>query len=241
MINAPPAGQSGKHVAIIMDGNGRWAVRRGMPRIAGHKRGVERVRGIIEACEGLGVGTLTLYAFSTENWKRPITEIAGLMRLFRIFFRRDAAELVARGARVRFIGDRSGLPTDIQALVADLEERTAGGTAVTIQVALNYGGRNELVRATRRIAGEVAAGRLAPEAIDEACVTDALDTAGVPDPDVVIRTSGEFRTSNFLPWQTSYAEYVFVEECWPDFTPERFAAVLTRGMGRERRFGAVAG
>ncbi|MGB0499093.1 MAG: polyprenyl diphosphate synthase [Rubricella sp.] len=229
-----------RSVAIIMDGNGRWATRRGMPRIAGHKRGVDRVREIIEACPDLGVTHLTLYAFSTENWKRPITEVAGLMRLFRLYFRRESDELVRRGARVRFIGRRAGLPDDIVALIDDLEARSAPNTLLHIDVALNYGGRAELADAARRIAQEVASGTLDPADVDEDTLAARLYTAGTPEPDLVIRTSGEYRTSNFLPWQSAYSEFVFVDECWPDFTAERLAGVIAAAGRRERRYGAVA-
>jgi undecaprenyl diphosphate synthase len=230
-----------EHIAIIMDGNGRWASRRGMPRIAGHKRGVERVQEIIRVSPDIGVKSLTLYAFSTENWKRPITEVAGLMRLFRLYFRREAKDLIAEGAKVRFIGRMDGLPEDIKMLARDLEAKSAQNTRLNLQIALNYGGRDELVRATRQIAEDVALGKLRAEDISETLVSSYLDTSGLPDPDLVIRTSGEYRTSNFLPWQSSYSEYVFVDECWPDFTPALYASILDRASVRERRFGAVAG
>ena len=227
------------NVAIIMDGNGRWAVRRGLPRVAGHKKGVQRVREIVRACPELGVKTLTLYAFSMENWKRPVIEVAALMRLFRVYIRMEAAELEASGVRVRFIGERSALAPDIRSLMEGLERRTARNDLLTMQVALNYGGRDEIVRASRRLAHEVAAGRLDPDAIDQASFAAALDTGEIDDPELVIRTSGEFRTSNFLPWQAAYAEYAFVPECWPDFTAAQFGAILDEFGTRERRFGAV--
>ncbi|MEO1423760.1 MAG: isoprenyl transferase [Pseudomonadota bacterium] len=229
-----------QHVAIIMDGNGRWATRRGMPRIAGHKRGVERVRDIVEAAGNLGVKTLTLYAFSTENWKRPIVEVAGLMRLFRLYLRKESNELVRRGARVRFIGDPTALPADIQGLMRELEDRTAANDKITLQVALNYGGRDELVRAARQIAEDALAGRIDPQTLDQDGFARYLDTAGTADPDLVIRTSGEYRTSNFLPWQSAYSEFAFVPECWPDFTPAHLERVLRAFDKRDRRFGAVA-
>ena len=227
------------NVAIIMDGNGRWAVRRGLPRVAGHKKGVQRVREIVRACPDLGVRTLTLYAFSTENWKRPVIEVAALMRLFRIYIRMEAAELERHGVRVRFIGERSALDRDIQSLMDGLEQRTAHNDVLTLQIAINYGGRDEIVRMARRVAEEAARGALTPEDISEAAVAALLDTAGLPDPELVIRTSGEFRTSNFLPWQAAYAEYAFVPECWPDFTPRQFGEILDEFGTRERRFGAV--
>ncbi|WP_316013020.1 polyprenyl diphosphate synthase [Roseobacter sp. HKCCA0434] len=226
------------NVAIIMDGNGRWAVRRGLPRVAGHKKGVQRVREIVRACPDLGVETLTLYAFSTENWKRPVIEVAALMRLFRIYIRMEAAELERNGVCVRFIGERSALEPDIRAMMAGLEERTKDNDLLTLQVALNYGGRDEIVRAARKIAAQVAAGEIAPGDVTEARFAEALDTR-CPDPELVIRTSGEHRTSNFLPWQAAYSEYAFVPECWPDFTPDQFGAILDEFGTRERRFGGV--
>lgn len=236
-----PAGSAGgpRHVAIIMDGNGRWATRRGLPRLAGHKAGADAVRGVVEASPELGVSHLTLYAFSTENWKRSVEEVRGLMNLFRIYARKEGRELQRRGARVRFIGERSRLDPDIRRMMVRLEEATADNDTLHLTVALNYGGRDEIVAAVRRLAEEVAAGRLAPEAIDAAAVDGALWTRGLPDPDLVIRTSGEMRTSNFLPWQSTYAEYVFVEDCWPDFTRERYAEVVAAYAGRRRRFGAA--
>ncbi len=235
------ADQGPAHVAVIMDGNGRWAESRGLPRLQGHKRGADRVREIVEACPKLGVTHLTLFAFSTENWKRPAAEVIGLMRLFRRYIKKEGARLVAEGVRVRFIGGRDRLDADLQALMAGLEAQTTGNDQLHLTVAINYGGRDELVRATRRIAAAVAAGRIEPAAITDATVEAHLDTAGLPDPDLIIRTSGEFRVSGFLPWQAAYSEFTFVETRWPDFTPDLFAAQV-RGFGRrERRFGALAG
>ncbi len=227
------------NVAIIMDGNGRWAVRRGLPRVAGHKKGVDRVREIVRACPDLGVKTLTLYAFSTENWKRPVFEVASLMRLFRIYIRMEAAALEQNGVCVRFIGERGPLDDDIQRMMAGLEARTAHNTLLTLQVALNYGGRDEIARAARRMARDAALGKLDPDAVDEATVSSYLDTAACADPELVIRTSGELRTSNFLPWQAAYSEYAFVPECWPDFTAQQFGEILDQFGTRERRFGDV--
>jgi len=229
-----------RHVAIIMDGNGRWAQRRGQPRTVGHHRGVDRVREVIEAAGELGVEVLTLFAFSTENWRRPDYEVSVLMRLFKHYIIREVDELDRARVRVRFIGDRAGLPRDLQRVMGQMEQRTRANDKLTVQVALNYGARKEIVAAARRLAAEVAAGRLDPEAIDEARISGALDTSGVPDPDLVIRTSGEQRVSNFLLWQAAYAEFAFVEECWPDFSAQRFAEVLLSYGRRERRFGAVA-
>jgi undecaprenyl diphosphate synthase len=223
-----------------MDGNGRWAQRRGQPRTVGHHRGVDRVREIIRSAGELGVEVLTLFAFSTENWRRPDYEVSVLMRLFKHYIIREVDELDRARVRVRFIGDRAGLPRDLQRVMGQMEQRTRANDKLTVQVALNYGARKEIVMAARRLAAEVAGGRLDPEAIDEARISGALDTGGVPDPDLVIRTSGEQRVSNFLLWQAAYAEFAFVEECWPDFTAECFAGVLDSFGRRERRFGAVA-
>ncbi|RED13209.1 isoprenyl transferase [Pontivivens insulae] len=227
------------HVAIIMDGNGRWAVRRGLPRVAGHKKGVQRVREIVRSCPELGVETLTLYAFSTENWKRPVIEVAALMRLFRIYIRMEAVKLIENGVRVRFIGERSALEEDIRAMMLGLEQATKDNDRLTLQIALNYGGRDEIVRAMRNMGEAVAHGALSPDDINEALLSAHLDTHACSDPDLVIRTSGEYRTSNFLPWQAAYSEYAFVPECWPDFTPKQFGEILDAFGLRERRFGAV--
>lgn len=229
-----------RHVAIIMDGNGRWAVRRGFARTAGHHKGLERVRDIVRAAPELGVNMLTLYAFSTENWHRPNYEVAVLMSLFRRYIVREVDAVDRERVRVRFIGERHRMPKDIQRLMTQTEERTAHHRRLTVQVALSYGGRTEIMRAAQRLAGEAAAGRLDPEVITEDHVSGALDTAGMPDPDLVIRTSGEMRVSNFLLWQAAYAEFAFVPEMWPDFTPDRFAEVLDDYAMRDRRFGRVA-
>ena len=229
------------HVAIIMDGNGRWAESRGLPRLAGHRRGADRVREVVESCPDLGVRYLTLFAFSTENWKRPAQEVQGLMRLFRRYIRKEGARLVAEGVRVRFIGGRDRLEPDVIAHMEGLEARTRENDRFFLTVALNYGGRDEIVRASRRMAAAVAAGTLRPEEIGPETVEGFLDTAGLPDPDLILRTSGECRLSGFLPWQSSYAELSFVETRWPDFTAEMFAAEVMKFGHRERRFGALAG
>ncbi|MEM9147635.1 MAG: isoprenyl transferase [Pseudomonadota bacterium] len=229
-----------RHVAIIMDGNGRWAVRRGFARTAGHHRGVERVREIVKAAPGLGIEALTLYAFSTENWHRPGYEVAVLMALFRRYIVREVDELDRQSVRVRFIGDRSRLPRDLQRLMTQTEERTADNTELLVQVAISYGGRAELTEAMRRVATQVVEGQLSPDAITQETVAGALDTAGVADPDLVIRTSGETRISNFLLWQVAYAEFAFVEECWPDFTAAHLADTLADYAQRERRYGKTA-
>ncbi|HRO10585.1 polyprenyl diphosphate synthase [Amaricoccus sp.] len=228
------------HVAIIMDGNGRWATSRGLPRIAGHKRGADRVREIVESCPDLGISYLTLFAFSTENWNRPETEVLGLMRLFRRYIKKEGARLVAEGVRVRFIGGRERLAHDLQALMGGLEAQTAENDRLHLTVAINYGGRDEILRATRRVAEAVRTGKLRADDIGPQTIEAHLDTAGIPDPDLILRTSGEYRVSGFLPWQSAYSEFAFVDTRWPDFTAEMFAAQV-QGFGRrERRFGAVA-
>ncbi len=228
-----------KHVAIIMDGNGRWAQSRGKPRLFGHSAGARRVRQIVEACPDLGVKYLTIFAFSTENWKRTQTEVAGLMLLFRRYIQKETKDLIENGIRVRFIGDRIKLDKKLVALMDELERVTAHNDLVHMTVALNYGGRDEVARATKRLAQEVADGKLSPDDVDEETLTRFLDTCVLPDPDLVIRTSGEARISNFLLWQSAYSEYEFIDTLWPDFTPEVFAKVLAGYGGRERRFGAV--
>lgn len=227
------------HVAIIMDGNGRWAQLRGRPRLVGHHAGAKRVQEIVEACPHLGVKYLTIFAFSTENWRRTQTEVAGLMRLFKRFIQAKAQELNTKNVRVRFIGDRVRLEPRLQNLMDSLEALTAHNDEVHLTIALNYGGRDEVARATRRLAQEVLAGRLDPETIDAETLPRFLDTRLLPDPDLVIRTSGEARISNFLLWQSAYAEYEFIDTLWPDFDAEEFARVLSRYGARDRRFGAV--
>jgi undecaprenyl diphosphate synthase len=236
---AVTSGPHASHVAIIMDGNGRWATNRGWPRLVGHRRGAERVREIVQACPSLGIRWLTIYAFSTENWKRSTEEVIGLMSLFGRYIENEADRLSAQGVRLRFIGGRARLEPRLQALMSAIEARTAGNTLLNLTVAINYGGRDELARAAVRLAGDVAAGRLALEDAGEAALAARLDTADLPDPDLVIRTSGEMRTSNFLPWQAAYAEYEFSPTLWPDFTRDELAAILDRFAGRDRRFGGA--
>ena len=231
--------QTSTHVAIIMDGNGRWAQMRGRPRLFGHHEGARRVKDIVRCCPELGVDYLTIFAFSTENWKRTQTEVAGLMRLFKRYIRREAAALFEQNVRVRFIGDRIRLEPELVDLMDGLELMTAQNDGVNLTVALNYGGRDEVARAARRLAHDVEAGKLDPRAISAETFPRYLDTCVLPDPDLVIRTSGEARISNFLLWQSAYAEYEFVDTLWPDFTPEEFASILARYGKRERRFGAV--
>ncbi|NDV00605.1 di-trans,poly-cis-decaprenylcistransferase [Pseudoroseicyclus sp. CLL3-39] len=228
-----------RHVAIIMDGNGRWAQQRGRPRLYGHHAGAKRVRDIVEACPDLGVEYLTIFAFSTENWKRTQTEVAGLMGLFRRYIEREARALVRDGVCVRFIGDRVKLEPKLVDMMDNLEMLTAGNTKMNLTVAINYGGRDEVTRAARRLAYEVQQGRITHEEVDAETLARFLDTRVLPDPDLVIRTSGEARISNFLLWQSAYAEYEFIDTLWPDFTPTEFASVLKSYTLRDRRFGAV--
>ncbi|MEJ6394670.1 polyprenyl diphosphate synthase [Gymnodinialimonas sp. 2305UL16-5] len=230
---------SPNHVAIIMDGNGRWAQMRNRPRLIGHHAGAKRVKEIVEACPGLSVKYLTIFAFSTENWKRTQTEVAGLMKLFKRYLRREAQNLLNNGVRVRFIGDRTRLEPTLVDMMDNLELLTADNDLVHLTVALNYGGRDEVARAARRLAYDVQLGKLDPKSINDETFPKYLDTHVLPDPDLVIRTSGEARISNFLLWQSAYAEYEFIDTLWPDFTDEIFAEVVGRFGARERRFGAV--
>ena len=228
-----------RHIAIIMDGNGRWAQSRGRPRLFGHHAGAKRVREIVEACPDLGVKYLTIFAFSTENWKRTQVEVAGLMGLFRRYIAKEARALKDEGVRVRFIGDRVRLDDKLVGLMDELELLTSDNDKVHLTIALNYGGRDEVSRATKRLAQDVAAGRLDPEKVDDETLPKYLDTYVLPDPDLVIRTSGEARISNFLLWQSAYAEYEFIDTLWPDFSPEIFAGLVKNYGRRERRFGGV--
>ncbi len=234
-------GSAPEHVAIIMDGNGRWAQARGKPRLFGHHAGAKRVREIVEACPDLGVKYLTIFAFSTENWKRTQSEVSGLMKLFKRYLTSETKRLVSSGVRVRFIGDRIRLDETLVALMDELELLTCDNDLVHLTVALNYGGRDEVARATKRLSREVAAGRIDPEAVDAETLARFLDTYVLPDPDLVIRTSGEARISNFLLWQSAYAEYEFIDTLWPDFSREEFASVISGFAVRERRYGAVPG
>jgi len=226
------------HVAIIMDGNGRWAAARHLPRIAGHREGARAVRRTIEAALRHGVPWLTLYAFSSENWRRPAGEVFDLTGLLRTYIKSELAELAAAGVRLRIIGERDRFPADIQADLAAAEASTAVNAKLNLTVALSYGARAELAVAARRIAAEVQAGTLDPASVDEAAVASRLFTAGTPDPDLLIRTSGEQRLSNFLLWQAAYAELVFQDVLWPDYAEAQFAAALAIYAQRERRFGA---
>ncbi|WP_375460677.1 isoprenyl transferase [uncultured Enterovirga sp.] len=225
------------HVAIIMDGNGRWAARRGLPRIEGHRRGVDAVRRAVRSAAELGIRYLTVYGFSTENWSRPPSEVADLFGLLKRFIRNDLADLHARNVRVRVIGDRTGLSPDVLLLLDEAQDLTRRNGGLTLVVAFNYGGRQEIARAMRALARLVRAGQLDPDAIDVEAIGSALDTSDIPDPDLVIRTSGEMRTSNFLPWQTAYSEFVFLPDLWPDFDDRAFRSAIGQFMGRDRRYG----
>ena len=229
------------HVAIIMDGNGRWAASRRLPRIAGHREGARAVRRTIEAAIRSGVGWLTLYAFSSENWRRPATEVLDLTGLLRHYLRTEIAELKANGVRLRIIGDPARFDADIQRDLSEAERATADNTRLNLTVALSYGARAEIAAAARAAAEAALAGRLDPATLDEGRLCGFLATAGMPDPDLIIRTSGEQRLSNFLLWQAAYAELVFMDVLWPDFSADHFAAALAEYARRERRFGARPG
>jgi undecaprenyl diphosphate synthase len=234
---APAESRLPAHVAIIMDGNGRWASRRGLPRLEGHRRGVEAVRRTVRASLDLGIRHLTVYGFSAENWRRSPQEVADLFGLLKRFIRNDLAELHGKGVRVRVIGERAGLAPDVRQLLAEAEQVTGANTGLDLVVAFNYGGRQEIVSAVRRIVALVQAGKLDADAIDMGTIDAALDTFGIPDPDLVIRTSGEMRVSNFLPWQTAYSEFVFLPDLWPDFDEALFRAAIEQFCSRDRRYG----
>jgi len=228
-----------RHIAIIMDGNGRWAEQRGLSRVSGHRQGVETVRRIVRSARDSGVEYLTLFSFSTENWVRPKSEIGELFVLLKTYIRRDLAELHQSNVRLRLIGDRPGIPTDILALLVDAERLTKDNTGQNLVIAFNYGARSEIAAAAKSLARLVARGELDPEAIDANLLERHLDTAGLPDPDLIIRTSGEQRISNFLLWQAAYAEFLFVDKLWPDFTPEDFHAAIEAYALRKRRYGGL--
>jgi undecaprenyl diphosphate synthase len=228
-----------RHVAIIMDGNGRWAAARGMPRAEGHRRGVEALRRTIRAAVDIGISYVTIFSFSAENWSRPASEVGELMGLLRRFIRNDLAELHKSNVRVRVIGERQSLDPDIGRLLVEAEELTKANDGLTLLVAFNYGARQEIARAARRIAEEVAGGRLAPADITVETVGGHLDAPDVPDPDLIIRTSGEQRLSNFLLWQSAYSELVFVPGYWPDFDRAALEAAIREYQQRERRFGGL--
>ncbi|MGO4351248.1 isoprenyl transferase [Rhizobium sp. RAF36] len=229
-----------EHVAIIMDGNGRWAKQRGLPRAMGHRKGVEAVRATVRAAGDAGIKYLTLFAFSSENWRRPEAEVSDLMGLLKAFIRRDLAELHSENVRIRIIGDRHTLRSDILDLLLEAEETTSNNTALTLVIAFNYGSRDEMARAMVSLARDVEAGRLRTQDITPALINARLDTAGIPDPDLIIRTSGEERLSNFLLWQAAYSELIFVPEYWPDFGRELFYSALEKYAARDRRFGGLS-
>jgi len=230
-----------RHIAIIMDGNGRWAQARGLPRIAGHRQGAEAVRRTVRAAGELGIPYLTLFGFSSENWKRPLTEIDDLMGLLRHYLRGEIAELHRNGVRLRVIGDRERLAPDIVTLIANAEELTRENSGVNLTIALSYGGRAEIVAAVRMLAAKAAAGELPADEIDEAVISRHLFTADIPDPDLLIRTSGEQRISNFLLWQCAYSELVFTKTLWPDFGRADLEQAIADFGCRERRYGASIG
>jgi undecaprenyl diphosphate synthase len=233
-------GSAVRHIAIIMDGNGRWAADRGLPRAEGHRQGVESVRRTVEAALALGITHLTLFSFSSENWARPKEEISDLFGLLRRFIRRDLADLHKNGVKIRVIGTRTGLEADILRLIDDAIELTKNNTALNLTIAFNYGARDEIARAARRIAEAAAEGSLAPSEVTEERFGSYLDTANLPDPDLLIRTSGELRLSNFLLWQLAYAEFVFVDTYWPDFSREQLEAAIAEYQRRSRRFGGTS-
>lgn len=229
-----------RHVAIIMDGNGRWAAARGLPRGEGHRRGVEALRRVVRASHELGIAYLTIFSFSSENWSRPASEIGDLFGLLRRFIRNDLASLHRDGVRVRVIGEREGLDADIRNLLAEAEDLTRANTKLTLVVAFNYGSRQEIARAARRLAVEVSEGRRAADSINENSLAQYLDAPDIPDPDLIIRTSGEQRLSNFLMWQAAYSELVFVPIHWPDFDRAALEGAIAEYARRERRFGGLA-
>jgi undecaprenyl diphosphate synthase len=239
MAGAQPSSSLPRHVAIIMDGNGRWAHKRHLPRQAGHVAGVNAVREIVRAATDIGLENLTLFAFSSENWKRPAMEVGALMGLFRLYFRNDMNEIVERGARVRIIGNRSRVEEDIRQMIEEAERRTLNSTGLNLTFAFDYGGQEEIAAAARELARAAAEGRLDPETITPELVSSRLFTSGLPEPDLVIRTSGERRLSNFLLWQSAYAELLFVDTLWPDFGRKEFVDALEQFSQRERRFGAL--
>jgi undecaprenyl diphosphate synthase len=229
------------HVAIIMDGNGRWAKARRLPRVAGHRRGADAVRRVVRGAGDLGIPMLTLFAFSTENWTRPADEVSDLMGLLRHYLRSELEELRKNGVRLRVIGNRDGLASDIVGDIADAESMTRGNSRIDVNICINYGSRDEILRATRSLARQVAAGELAADGIDANLFERELLTAGLPDPDLLIRTSGEQRISNFLLWQCAYSELVFVDTLWPDFGKEELEKAIIEFRRRERRYGGVSG
>lgn len=229
-----------QHIAIIMDGNGRWAAARGLPRAAGHERGVEALRKTVESAQALSLKYLTVYSFSTENWRRPKAEVNALFGLLKAYVKRDLQRLKREGVRVKIIGTREGLPADIVQLIETAEVETAANTDFVLCIAFNYGGREELVRMAKRVAEQVASGRLSSNDITEQTVTEHLDTCDLPDPELLIRTSGELRLSNFLIWQSAYTELVFMDVLWPDFRGSHLSQAIEIYKSRERRYGGIS-
>ena len=227
------------HVAIIMDGNGRWAKRRGLPSTAGHVQGARTVEQILEDADHMGIRYLTVYAFSTENWSRPDSEVKALMNLLRTYMKTSLAKCAKNNVRIRVIGDKSRLDKDLQASIANLERETASNTGIGFQIAINYGSRDEMVRAVQAAAQKVKDGELRPEDITENFLSDSLDTCGIPDPDLLIRTGGEQRISNFLLWQTAYSELYFCDAAWPDFNKAELEKAVDAFNHRERRYGGL--
>ena len=236
----PQRSATPRHIAIIMDGNGRWATARGLTRIEGHKRGAEATQKVVEAARDMGVEYITLFAFSSENWKRPKVEVGALMDLLRYYLKKETSEMHKSGVRLRVIGDRARLPDDICALIDHAEDVTRDNTAITAVIALSYGGRQDIVEAARRLAHEVAAGTRTPDSITDTDFANALSTAGIPDPDLLIRTSGENRVSNFLLWQMAYSEFYFTDAHWPDFSAAHLRQAVDDYGQRQRRFGGIA-
>jgi undecaprenyl diphosphate synthase len=228
-----------RHVAIIMDGNGRWATLRGQPRSAGHRQGVEALRRTVRAASDMGIGVLTLYSFSTENWARPAAEVRFLLELLRRFIRTDVADLHRTNVRIMVIGDREGLDASLRSMVEEAEALTRENTGLKLVIAFNYGSRQEITRAVKTIARKVAEGKIDPEDITPAVIGNHLDTGGLPDPDLLIRTGGEQRLSNYLLWQCAYTEFVFIPDHWPEFTAEHLAKAIEAYRVRDRRFGGV--
>ena len=229
-----------KHLAIIMDGNGRWASQRGLPRHFGHRNGVDTVRKIVRAARSHGIEFLTLYSFSSENWSRPEEEVNELFKLLKLFIKRDLAELHRSNVRIRVIGERDTLPIDIKSLLNEAETLTSQNTAQTLVIAFNYGSRNEIISAVKTIAEKARNGTIDPQSISEEVISSHLDTAGIPDPDLILRTAGEIRLSNFLMWQASYSEFAFVDKNWPDFDEQDLNAVLSDYAMRKRKYGGLS-
>ncbi len=236
-IPAPSQAPVPRHIAIIMDGNGRWAKQRMRPRTFGHHEGVEALRRTVQAAADLGIGYLTVYGFSTENWRRPAEEVSALMDLMRLYVSRDLERLAKDNVRIRIAGARDGLQDDIFDIIQNTQKRTATNTGLNLTIAFNYGGQDEIVRAARRIAEEAARGALQPKDIDANLFAAHLDTAGLPPVDLLIRTSGEYRLSNFMLWQAAYAEFVFIDTLWPDFDKDALQAAICEYQRRDRRYG----